>query len=417
MPPTSVRDLDDDSVGFLLQAYVDLHTPNHRRGLYQVDLHDVCAALYGPGRCGDEDQNGEDGDGDADAESRLWKYACQTLGLTSLPPSRTTWRGAYANLRSFLHFDGTVFQWQCKEGHLAAVEASIAEVMDPFEAARAALGDVYDAFAGQAGADPDHVAAAILGAPWSVNVAALVEALRAPSAALNAARLRVEEVLLGRDRGGTTALMWASWYGHVDVVRALLLAFQRFYPETNAHRHRDLMDAVSGGDNDGTTALMQACERGHLEVVEAILAVQPIAEAKDKRWENALMVAARTGRADILKALLGTESVFGRSWRQMLERGNARRRTPLMIAVEAGNTEAVRVLLEAGANVDRAYPYDPHRLNTGKTALDWAGLYRYPIPPEIIELLVAYGANTDTSTRAETVRRAAEALGRPLLPL
>ena len=129
------------------------------------------------------------------------------------------------------------------------------------------------------------------------------------------------------------------------------------------------------------------------------------------------MVAARTGRADILKALLGTESVFGRSWRQMLEKGNARRRTPLMIAVEAGNTEAVRVLLEAGAHVDRAYPYDPNRLNTGKTALDWAGLSRYPIPPEIIELLVAYGANTDTESRAETVRRAAEALGRPLLPL
>lgn len=406
MPPTSVRDLDDDSVGFLLQAYVDLHAPTHRRGLYQGDLHDVCAALYGPGRCGDEDQNGENGDGDADAESRLWKYACQTLGVTTLPPSRTTWRGAYANLRSFLYFDGTLFLWQCKEGQLAAVEARIAEVMDPFEAARAAVRDVSATVAN------------------GVVLAVLVEALRAPLAAFGPARLRVEEVLLGRDRGGMTALMWASWYGHVDVVRALLSAFRRFFPPTGALSWEDgdqvvsrRIDAVSDRDNDGKTALMQACERGHLEVVEAILAVQPTAESKDTPRENALMVAARTGRADILKALLRTQSVFGRSWRQVIEKGDARRRTPLMIAVEAGNTDAVRVLLEAGANVDRAYPYDPNKLNTGQTALDWAGLRRYPIPPEIVELLVAYGANTDTESRAETVRRAAEALGRPLLPL
>lgn len=403
MPPTSVRDLDDDSVGFLLQAYVDLHTPNHRGGVYQEDLHDVCAALYGPGRCGDEDQNGEDGDGDADAESRLWKYACETLGVTTLPPSQTTWRAAYANLRSFLYFDGTLFSWQCKEGQLAAVEAGIAEVMDPFEAARAALRDVHATVAN------------------GVVLAVLVEALRAPLAAFGPARLRVEEVLLGRDRGGMTALMWASWNGHVDVVRALLSAFRRFFPPTDALSWDDgdqvvsrMINAVSGKDNDGKTALMQACERGHLEVVEAILAVHPTAEKIHIRGESALTVAARTGRADILKALLGTESVFGRSWRQMLEKGNARRRTPLMIAVEAGKTEAVRVLLEAGANVDHASPHHPY---TGQTALDWAGLSRYPIPPEIIELLVAYGANTDTERRAETVRRAAEALGRPLLPL
>ena len=420
MPPTNVRDLDDDSVGFLLQAYVDLHTPNHRGGLHPDDLYDVCAALYGPGRCGDEY---EDEDGDADAESRLWKYACQTLGLTTLPPSRTTWRGTYANLRSFLYFDGTLFRWQCKEGQLAAVDAKIAEVIDPFEAAMAAVRDVYAAFTGDGTVNlfgVDHVAMAdtipaAMAAAHGVNVAALVEALRAPSAALGAAQLRVQEVLLGRDRSKMTALMWASWNGHVDVVRALLSAFQRFYPETEVHRLYDLTNAVTAKDMEGDTALMQACARGHLEVVEAILAVQPTAEKMNRRLESALTVAARTGRTDILKALLGTESVFGRSWRQVLEKESNRNRTPLMIAVEAGNTEAVRVLLEAGANVNHA-----SRLFGGvhalQTALDLAGSSRVP-HPEIVELLVAYGATTNTEDRAEIVRRAAEALGRPLLPL
>ena len=92
LSPTSVRKLDDDSVALLLQAYADQMVAN-RRSLCDAPLEGLCAALYGPGRCG--------GGGDAGAEQRLWKYACEKMGLAVLPvyPGRPpTWRATFQRL-------------------------------------------------------------------------------------------------------------------------------------------------------------------------------------------------------------------------------------------------------------------------------------------------------------------------------
>ena len=92
MPPTTVRELDDDSIALLLQAYVD-QMVDYQLVLCAAPLEKLCAALYGPGRCG--------GDGDAGAEQRLWKYACEKMGLTVLPVypgGPPTWRHAFLAL-------------------------------------------------------------------------------------------------------------------------------------------------------------------------------------------------------------------------------------------------------------------------------------------------------------------------------
>ena len=78
LSPSSVRELDDDSIALLLQAYVD-QMVDYQRSLCAAPLEGLCAALYGPGRCGG------DADADADAEQRLWKYACEKMGLAVLP--------------------------------------------------------------------------------------------------------------------------------------------------------------------------------------------------------------------------------------------------------------------------------------------------------------------------------------------
>ena len=99
LPPTTVRELDDDSIALLLEAYIDQiiadQTVDYRpyRRLCAAPLEGLCAALYGPGRCGGADA-------DADAEQRLWKYACGKMGLAVLPvypggPAMPTWRHAF----------------------------------------------------------------------------------------------------------------------------------------------------------------------------------------------------------------------------------------------------------------------------------------------------------------------------------
>ena len=97
MPPTTVRELDDDSVALLLQAYVD-QMVDYQLVLCAAPLEKLCAALYGPGRCG--------GDGDAGAEQRLWKYACEKMGLAVLPVypgGPPTWRHAFSVPVSYTH--------------------------------------------------------------------------------------------------------------------------------------------------------------------------------------------------------------------------------------------------------------------------------------------------------------------------
>ena len=94
MSPASVRELDDDSVALLLEAYIDQVSARPRHVCTAFQPFDaLCAALFGPGRCKP--------DGDANADVRLWKYACGKVGITRLPVqfgnlAATTWRVAFA---------------------------------------------------------------------------------------------------------------------------------------------------------------------------------------------------------------------------------------------------------------------------------------------------------------------------------
>ena len=58
------------------------------------------------------------------------------------------------------------------------------------------------------------------------------------------------------NENGTTALMEASWHGHVEVVRLLLEAEAR----------------IDLAKNSGLTALMAASREGHVEVLHLLLA-------------------------------------------------------------------------------------------------------------------------------------------------
>jgi uncharacterized protein len=95
---------------------------------------------------------------------------------------------------------------------------------------------------------------------------------------------------------GTTALMTASLYGHLDVVQALLAN------GADVNAKSKLVSA---------TALMAASRAGHLNVVQLLLAkgadVNAKANgvnAKPNAGETALILASRAGHLDVVQALL-----------------------------------------------------------------------------------------------------------------
>jgi serine/threonine-protein phosphatase 6 regulatory ankyrin repeat subunit B len=86
---------------------------------------------------------------------------------------------------------------------------------------------------------------------------------------------------------GDTPLMWASRFGHLDVVNALLVA---------------KADVNAINDRDGT-ALMLAATYGQVEVVKTLLAANANVNATNAEGATALMKAASFGRPDVQLAV------------------------------------------------------------------------------------------------------------------
>ena len=140
------------------------------------------------------------------------------------------------------------------------------------------------------------------------------------------------------DSNGFTALMYAAWKGHKDVVEILLVAGAK----------------IDAADNNGNTALMLAAREGHKDVVEILLSAGTKIDAADSNGFTALMQAARNGHKDVMEMLLSA----GAKINAADNNGN----TALMLAAREGHKDVVEMLLSAGANVAVVNKY-------GETAL------------------------------------------------
>nr|XP_042119894.1 ankyrin repeat domain-containing protein 29 isoform X1 [Peromyscus maniculatus bairdii] len=152
-----------------------------------------------------------------------------------------------------------------------------------------------------------------------------------------------ELVLQGADinlqrESGTTALFFAAQQGHNDVVRFLF-----GFGASTEHRTKD-----------GGTALLAASQYGHMPVVETLL--KHGANIHDQLYDGAtaLFLAAQGGYLDVIRLLLSS----GAKVNQPRQDGTA----PLWIASQMGHSEVVRVMLLRGADRDAAR-------NDGTTAL------------------------------------------------
>lgn len=133
------------------------------------------------------------------------------------------------------------------------------------------------------------------------------------------------ELLSGSANDGKTALMYAAEVGNVEVVQLLRMILARYQMSVDNHLK-------------GRTALMFASRRNNLNCVYPLIQLE--ARMQDARGWTALMMASYLGYTQITKALLIWESgmAFGPST-------EVPGTTALMLAAEAGNAEAVSLLV------------------------------------------------------------------------
>jgi ankyrin repeat protein len=175
---------------------------------------------------------------------------------------------------------------------------------------------------------------ALATAAWAADTGAakdlrLVDAAKArnSAAAMTLLQKRIDPNVAEPD--GTTALHWAVRYDEAMLVERLIKAGAN----------------VNAANRYGVTPIALACESGSAAVVEHLLKAGVSANATGPLGETALHTCAHTGNAEAAKALLarGAKVDAGDTWRGQ---------TPLMWAAAQGHAAMVRVLVEAGADVN-----------------------------------------------------------------
>ena len=117
-------------------------------------------------------------------------------------------------------------------------------------------------------------------------------------------------------------------------------------------------------DLQGNTALYQASRAGRTDAVERLLAAGADVDLENSFGSTPVHVAARYGHADVIRALARAGADLDRRNRGIqagmrplggatanLARGDTPGATPLMRAASAGQIDAVRALVEAGATL------------------------------------------------------------------
>src|SRR2546427_4342010 len=101
--------------------------------------------------------------------------------------------------------------------------------------------------------------------------------------------------------------------------------------------------------------------RGNRAVVELVMAAGLNVNSRNKGGRSAILLAAREGRADVVRALLARRADIDQASQGDFEQG----KTALMFATQRGHVTVVQILLDASAKVNQTS-------HAGKTALMYA---------------------------------------------
>lgn len=156
---------------------------------------------------------------------------------------------------------------------------------------------------------------------------------------------------------------------------------------------------VNAAQGDGTTALHWAAYHGDLEMTQLLLkAGASVRSVTRIGLMTPLFMACRNGNAPVIEALLQAGASAGET--------NANGTTLLMAASAAGSADAVKVLLQHGADVNA------NDITNGQTALMFAAARN---SASAIKVLLERGADPNVTTKVVKLERVqADANGNPL---
>jgi ankyrin repeat protein len=157
----------------------------------------------------------------------------------------------------------------------------------------------------------------------------LVDAVKAGNSTAATSLLAKKVDVNASEADGTTALHWAVRNDDAKLVDQLIRAGAN----------------VKAENRFGVTPIALACENGSATVVERLLKAGVSANTTGPLGETALHLCARTGRPEAVRVLLtnGARIDTIENWRGQ---------TPLMWAAAEGNVDAMKMLIEAGADVN-----------------------------------------------------------------